>query len=62
MHPGRVGTLNLATQRIDEVVQMITRLAGQNRLLALNATIEAQLAGDQGSGCAVVASEPAGRS
>lgn len=43
--------------RIDEIVQMISAIAGQTNLLALNATIEASRAGETGKGFAVVAGE-----
>ncbi len=52
-----VKTLSDTTQRIGDVVGLITRIAQQTNLLALNATIEAARAGDAGRGFAVVASE-----
>lgn len=53
----KVEELSAAAQKIGDVVQMITDIAGQTNLLALNATIESARAGDAGKGFAVVASE-----
>jgi len=44
-------------QRINDVVKLISDIAGKTNLLALNATIEAARAGDAGKGFAVVAGE-----
>ena len=52
-----VRALAEGAQRIGQVVELISNIAGQTNLLALNATIEAARAGDAGKGFAVVASE-----
>lgn len=52
-----VESLGEASQQIDRVTTVITRVANQTRLLALNATIEAARAGEAGRGFSVVANE-----
>ncbi|WP_049973934.1 methyl-accepting chemotaxis protein [Azospirillum sp. B4] len=53
----RMRRLDQAAQRIGEIVDLISGVAGQTNLLALNATIEAARAGAAGKGFAVVAGE-----
>ncbi|MCR9240413.1 MAG: methyl-accepting chemotaxis protein [Rhodobiaceae bacterium] len=49
--------LSGTSQKIGEVVQLISDVTAQTNLLALNATIEAARAGEAGKGFSVVASE-----
>lgn len=54
---GELEALVGQTQRVEEIVDLIGRIASQTNLLALNAKIEAARAGEHGAGFGVVADE-----
>jgi methyl-accepting chemotaxis protein len=52
-----INSLSATLGRVNQIVDIITNIAGQTNLLALNAAIEAARAGEQGRGFSVVAEE-----
>lgn len=55
-----MGGIHQSAKKMEEIVNMIDRIAFQTDILALNAAVEASHAGEQGRGFAVVASEVRG--
>ena len=54
---GKISSLSLSINRINEITSVINGIADQTNLLALNAAIEAARAGEAGKGFSVVADE-----
>ena len=55
-----MGGIHASAKKMEEIVNLIDRIAFQTDILALNAAVEASHAGEQGKGFAVVASEVRG--